>query len=571
MLVNETERIQDCIDCAVERFGHTPEALLPILHAVQQEHRHISSVAMQEIADRLGLHPVEVDSVVSFYHFFESRPLGRYVIRLCNSASCELQGKALIRRMLVNELGVEVGETTPDGRFTLQEVGCIGMCDQGPALMINDRVFTRVSPDTVSQIIRACRRKLPLADLADQVSANPEAGHRGTLTFNDYPLGAGLAAAVKMGRAEIVDRIGAAGLMGRGGAGFPTSVKWNLVAAARDETKYVVCNADEGEPGTFKDRWILSQHPHLLLEGMTIAARAVGAKHGILYLREEYSFLLEGLERAIQARRSEQFLGDDILGEPGFRFDVRVHLGAGAYVCGEETALIESLEGHRGEPRNRPPFPVDTGYAGHPTTVNNVETLAWVPCILAQGVEWFAGQGTPTSKGLKLLSVSGDCAAPGVYEVPYGIPLTELLALVGATDAKAVQVGGASGVCVPAAEFHRTIAPEDLATGGAVLVLGPHRELSRVALGFLEFFAEESCGQCTPCREGIPQLVAGLTSLREGRCSGTRLRELRGLAETLKVASKCGLGQSSPNALLSMIEHFPTEMLQGSPSPLEGR
>ncbi len=236
-------------------------------------------------------------------------------------------------------------------------------------------------------------------------------------------------------------------------------------------------------------------------------------------------------------------------------------MGAGAYVCGEETALIESLEGQRGEPRNRPPFPIDTGYLGNPTIVNNVETFAWVVCILAKGAKWFKDIGTVKSTGLKLFSVSGDCRQPGVYEFPMGITVDELLKRVGGEGAKAVQVGGAAGQCVPAAQFERTIAFEDVPTGGSIIIFGPHRDMLRVAENFLEFFADESCGQCTPCRQGTPKLIEGVKMLQQGHCSMHYLAELRSLGETMQVASKCGLGQMAPNAFLSIVEHFQDEIL----------
>ena len=380
------------------------------------------------------------------------------------------------------------------------------------------------------------------------------------LTFASIAPEAGLEAALAMPRADVIKAIADSGIKGRGGAGFPTGVKWNLAAVVRDARKFVVCNADEGEPGTFKDRVILTEFADLVFEGMTIAGYAIGAAEGIVYLRAEYTYLLPGLEATLAKRRAAGLLGTNAGGREGFHFDVRVQLGAGAYVCGEETALIESLEGQRGEPRNRPPFPVDTGLLGHATAVNNVETLAWAACILAKGAAWFKEHGTDKSTGLKLFSVSGDCEKPGVYEFPMGITVAELLEAVGGTDAKAVQIGGASGHCVPAAGFERTIAYEDIPTGGSVIVFGKERDMLAVARNFLEFFVEESCGQCTPCREGNPTLLAGVEMLAKGCCPPGYLEELCRLGETMQLASKCGLGQSSANAFLSIVKHFGPEI-----------
>jgi [NiFe] hydrogenase diaphorase moiety large subunit len=371
---------------------------------------------------------------------------------------------------------------------------------------------------------------------------------------------AGLKAALAMDRPAIISAIAASGLKGRGGAGFPTSVKWNFAAAAQAGRKYVLCNADEGEPGTFKDRVILMEHADLVFEGMTIAGKAVGAAQGILFLRGEYAYLRGPLEEALARRRARGLLGPDILGS-GLAFDVRIFMGAGAYICGEETALIECLEGFRGEPRNRPPFPVNTGYLGFPSVVNNVETLAWAACILANGADWFRAAGTEQSTGRKLFSVSGDCRRPGVYEFPLGITVAQLLAEVDGADAKAVQIGGAAGQCVPARDFGRTIAFEDIPTGGSVIVFGPGRDMLEVLRNFLEFFVDESCGQCTPCRLGNPKLLEGVELLQAGRCSMAYLEELCALGGTLQVASKCGLGQSSPNAFLSVVAHFREEIM----------
>ena len=384
------------------------------------------------------------------------------------------------------------------------------------------------------------------------------------LTFDTIAPGQGLAAAMAKSRADIIGEVSAANLRGRGGAGFPTGTKWNLAAAARvydGGAKYVVCNADEGEPGTFKDRVLLLDYADLVFEGMTIAARAIGATRGILYLRGEYVYLRPHLEGVLARRRHGGLLGADILGAGSFTFDIEIRMGAGAYVCGEETALIESLEGHRGEPRNRPPFPVNTGFLGQPTVVNNVETLASVSAILANGAAWFKAIGTEKSAGFKLFSVSGDCAQPGVYEFPLGVTVEALLEKVGGSGAKAVQIGGASGVCVPASGFGRRIAFEDAATGGSIIVFGPGRDMLHVAKNFMEFFVEESCGQCTPCRAGNAKLLEGIELLERGACSSAYLKDLLALCETMQLASKCGLGQSSPNAFVSIMTHFQDEIL----------
>ena len=388
----------------------------------------------------------------------------------------------------------------------------------------------------------------------------------GKLTFSSLEPEAGLKAALaEKSPAAVLEIVKQSGLRGRGGAGFPTSLKWDLAAKSEGAKKYVICNADEGEPGTFKDRVILEKFADLVFEGMTIAAGVIGARHGIIYLRSEYTYLRPHLMEVIHRRRKNGLLGRRGEGEGGGKkkidFDIEIFMGSGAYVCGEETALIESLEGQRGEPRNRPPFPIDTGYLGNPTIVNNVETFAWVVCILAKGANWFRKYGTEKSAGYKIFSVSGDCGRPGVYELPLGISVRELLEEVDGLDAKAVQIGGAAGVCVPHSEFDRKIAYEDIPTGGSVIVFGPGRDMLRVAGNFLEFFVDESCGQCTPCRYGVPKLLEGVHMLERGECPMRYLKELCSLGETMQLASKCGLGQMAPSAFLSVVKDFRDEIL----------
>jgi [NiFe] hydrogenase diaphorase moiety large subunit len=332
-----------------------------------------------------------------------------------------------------------------------------------------------------------------------------------------------------------------------------------LTAAAKSEKKFIVCNADESEPGTFKDRVLLMEYPALVFEGMMIGGYTVGAKVGIVYLRAEYEYMLEQLENYLSNMREDNLLGKGILGTD-FSFDISIRLGSGAYVCGEETALIESLEGNRGEPRNRPPFPVNTGYMGYPTSVNNVETLAAVPHIITKGGGWFKKFGTDKSTGSKLFSVSGDCERPGVYELPWGTSVNELLGIVSARNTKAVQVGGASGICIPKSQFDRRLGYEDIPTGGSVIIFNESRNMLHVLKNFMEFFVEESCGQCTPCRIGNVKLLEGIEMIERGNFTFKYINTLKELGKTMQVASKCGLGQSSPNTFISILENFKDEI-----------
>jgi [NiFe] hydrogenase diaphorase moiety large subunit len=496
------------------------------------------------------------------------KPKGNVVIRLCNDVIDEMFGAEQVARAFTEELGIRFGETTPDGKISLEHTPCIGMCDQAPAALINDVVVTYLSSDRAREIVRTLRetgdpRRL-VRRLGDGNNAHPlvysmvhnNVRREGPVVLAPLTPGAALKKAVAMSPVEVINAIKTSRLRGRGGAGFPTGMKWEFTRAADGDRKCVMCNADEGEPGTFKDRVILTEHPDLVFEGMTIAGYAIGAELGIVYLRAEYAYLRAFLESVLHARRAQNLLGRNILGKPGVHFDIRIQMGAGAYVCGEETAMISSCEGQRGDPKTRPPFPAQKGYLGMPTTVNNVETFCCVARILDNGPGWFADIGSRGSTGTKLLSVSGDCSSPGVYEVPFGIKLCDLLTMVGAEDAQAVQMGGPAGRMVPPAEFQRTICYDDLATGGSVMVFGPNRNILKVALKFVEFFLEESCGYCTPCRVGTALMRRKLEAIVEGRGETGDLEYLQELGGTMKLTSQCGLGQTAANPVLTTIQAF---------------
>ncbi len=380
------------------------------------------------------------------------------------------------------------------------------------------------------------------------------------ILFGEYISGVGLKKALSLKPDEVVNEVKESGLRGRGGAGFPTGLKWEFALKEKADEKYVICNADEGEPGTFKDRKLLMEQPEKVIEGLTIAGYAIGANQGFIYLRGEYVYLLKTLEKAVEGLKKQNLLGKNILNS-GFDFDIEIRLGAGAYVCGEEFALIESMNGYRGEPRNKPPFPTQKGFRDKPTVVNNVETLCFIPYIISKGADWFKSFGTEGSAGTKLFSVSGDVEHPGVYELELGITLNELLEAVGAKNPRAVQVGGASGVCVAKKDFDKPISFQGLPPGGSIVVFGEDRDMLKVLKNFLEFFVEESCGQCTPCREGNFRLLEGVNMLEKGECSVRYVRELLTLCEVMKTSSKCGLGQTSPNCFLTILENFKDEIL----------
>jgi len=360
--------------------------------------------------------------------------------------------------------------------------------------------------------------------------------------------------AIKEDPGTIVQKIIDSGLRGRGGAGFPTGLKWKGAQEASGGTKYVVCNADEGEPGTFKDRRILDEQADKVITGMALCARAVGAAEGSIYLRGEYNFLLDKLNATCDTWNT-------IFKDKGLAFKVCVKSGSGAYVCGEETALFESMEGKRGEPRNKPPFPVIAGYMDEPTVINNVETLAYAAMIIADGPESFKAIGTRDSMGGKVFSVSGDASVKGIFELPLGMNLQEFVDLFGDDDTKAVQVGGSSGVCVPRKDFADTIIGfEGVPTGGSMMLFNGTRSMYHVLENFLEFFEEESCGQCTPCRVGCQQLLKGIKAVRSAEKPLSYIEKLRDLARVMSSASKCGLGQSLVNPFNSITQHFREEI-----------
>ena len=388
-----------------------------------------------------------------------------------------------------------------------------------------------------------------------------EKGNRkGDIIFSSYTNGDGIKKALSLLRENILLELKESKLKGRGGAGFPVSTKWMLAAAAVSDEKYIICNADEGEPGTFKDRVLLYEYPELIFDGMVIAGYTIGAQKGIVYLRGEYEHALKPLQDYLETMRKDNLLGKNIVGVKDFNFEIEIFLGASAYVCGEETALIESLEGHRGEARNRPPYPVNTGFKGKPTSVNNVETLCCIPHIILNGGKWFSKFGTKLSTGTKLFSISGDCEKPDVYELPWGITINEILEIAGAKNTKAVQVGGASGYCIPKSQFNRKLAYEDLSTGGSIIIFDESRNMLKILKNFMEFFVEESCGQCTPCRIGNIKLLEGVNMIEKGEYTFAYLTKLKELGKTMQIASKCGLGQSSPNSFISILENFKDEI-----------
>jgi [NiFe] hydrogenase diaphorase moiety large subunit len=562
----------------VEAFGGDPGRLLDILQAVQHRFGHVGEAAVVAVAEGVGLHAVEVRSTLSFYAFMNGEPRGRYRIRLSKTPVSLIKGAEAVAKAFEAAVGVSLGETSADGLFTVEWTSDIGLGDQEPAALVNGLVLTLLTPADVPGIIetlRACAtegatRRYPLDDLRllalPNARVRPSLARAGPLLSGPVEAGAGIKAALAMPPDQVIETVTKARLLGRGGAGFPTGLKWRMTRKAAGYEHYIVCNADEGEPGTFKDRVLLSDFPDLVLDGMTIAGYALGGREGLLYLRGEYAYLRGALEARLAQRRRDGLLGKAILGREGFDFDIRLQLGAGAYICGEESSLLDSLEGKRGSPRDRPPYPTDRGYLGQPTAIDNVETLACAARILERGAAWFTSLGTEKSTGTKLLSISGDCPRPGVYEVPFGVTVNDILDLVGAPEAICVQVSGPSGQAVAPKDFGRRLAYEDLSTGGSTMVFGPGRDVLDIALQFADFFVDESCGYCTPCRVGTHQLKAAMETILAGRATLADIVATQALAEMVERMSRCGLGQTAPNPILTTMLNFP-ELYEARLSP----
>jgi len=546
------------IEEIIRDTGNDRTRLLDVLQAVRQNYGFVSNDALQAIAVGLRMPAVEVEDTLSFYAFLNRTPKGRFQIRLSKTPVSLMKGAADVAYAFCAATGAPLGGTSPDNQFTVEWTSDIGMADQEPSALINTTVFNSLKPADVPAIVSALRLQGDPAKLQN-AGVRPSLTQAGPVIFSQEAAktGDGIRAALTLSPEDVIKEISKAKLRGRGGAGFPTALKWKYCRGAKGKAHYVVCNADEGEPGTFKDRLLLIDKPDLVFDGMTIAAYAIGAKDGIVYLRGEYAYLWEPLQRVLDDRSKAGLLGCNVCGHEGFDFNIRIQLGAGAYICGEESALLESLEGKRGAPRDRPPFPTDHGYLEQPTAVDNVETYACAIRILERGSNWFTTYGTPESTGTKLLSVSGDCPRPGVYEVAFGVTINEFLDLVGAPEAVFVQVGGPSGQSVAPKDFGRRIAFEDLATGGSMMVFGPGRDVLDIALQFTDFFVDESCGWCTPCRVGTTLLKKQLEKIVARRGTLSDVVAMETLANTVMRMSRCGLGQSSVNPILTTIRNFP--------------
>ena len=596
------------------RSGHGGRAarerrdlLLPALHAVQDRVGWVSEGALNYICQRLTVPPADAWGVVTFYHLFATEPRPLTVAHVCDDLACRLRGSEELCAALEQELG-PAGKARARGDGTWLRSPCLGLCERAPAALVVHAGPTRetatfgpvrealtvvraMEGDTTELFtapavrLQALRRSVPQAG-SPGLKLLARVGAVDPTSLDAYRRSGGYRAldrAVDAGPAAVLAELTASKLVGRGGAAFPAGRKWEAVARAAEKTRYVICNADESEPGTFKDRVLLEEDPFAIVEAMTIAGFTCGAEKGFIYLRGEYPQAEVRLRQAITLARAEGLLGDDVsgVGSGGFRFDIEIRRGAGAYICGEETALFESIEGKRGEPRSKPPFPVEVGLFGKPTLVNNVETLANVPWILLEGAETFRASGTAESSGTKLFCVSGEVNRPGLYETPFGSTLGQILELAGGVTGgralRAVLVGGAAGSFVGPDRldmpltFEGTRAAGTTLGSGVVLVYGEGADLGDALVRIAEFFRHESCGQCVPCRVGTVRQLELLQRLQHRKPIGDRRQELElfaELAQAMRDASICGLGQTASTAVasaLALFDPFPGVSSPGAP------
>jgi [NiFe] hydrogenase diaphorase moiety large subunit len=533
--------------------------LLNYLWSIQNSNGYIRDEDVKSCASILDISEIELEGVISFYHFFHRKPAGKHIIYLNNSIVSEVKGFERIREAFERETGGRFGGVDPSGQFGLYETACIGLSDVEPAALIDFHPFTNLNSMKVRSIIASLKQGKDPAEICDEVPDHVryKPSDDKAIFLRDYHPGTSVYKLPKMSPEAVIEEIKKSGLKGLGGAFFPTGLKWEFCRKEKDTPKYIICNADEGEPGTFKDRVLLQLYPGLILEGMIIAGYVTGATEGYVYLRAEYMWMKKEMEETIQYFRRRGLLGKDIAGIKGFDFDIRLQMGAGAYVCGEETALMNSLEGKRGEPRSKLSFPTEKGLFNKPTIINNVETFAAAGRIIELGAEHFLKTGTPDSPGTKLISVSGDCHLPGIYEIEWGTPVSELLEMCEADDPYFIQSSGPSGDCISSKEIHRKIHFKDLKCGGSFMIFNRNRDILEILRNFTDFFKHESCGICTPCRAGNFLVQRKLEKLKRGLAFQSDLDDIRKWGNIITVNSRCGLGKMSTNALTLALDKFP--------------
>jgi NADH-quinone oxidoreductase subunit F len=565
MTLTETASLRTAIEPYIP-LGRS--GLLPALHAAQKLYGWVSEEVATEIARSLHVPLADVHGVIEFYSLFYNEPTAKRVIRVCTDVACGLKGGDGILHHLCEHHGLKPGQTKPDLSLTIEPSPCLGLCELAPVALVGDEAETNI--DLKNNKYELGRPPSLVYGSIRLLTANCGNGTTSLEKHGEY---AALKKAKSMQPPDVIAEVKASGLVGRGGAAFPTGIKWEGAAKAEADQKYVICNADESEPGTFKDRILLLDDPHRTIEGMCIAAYAIGASKGYLYIRGEYPYIVPVLENALKEARDAGYLGTD--------FDIEIRVGAGAYICGEETALFESIEGKRGFPRVKPPFPTTHGVFGKPTVINNVETLCNVPLIVAKGSAEYRTIGTEKSPGPKLFCVSGDVAKPGLYEVPFGVTLRELLEMAGGVAGgkklQSVLFGGAAGAFATTEHLDVKMTFEDLRGvglplgSGVVMVFDETRDMRRVLKSLGHFFAHESCGKCYPCQMGTQRQKEILDRVASGKILEGDFVRLQDVGWTMTDASLCGLGQTAASAVLSAMKLWPELFVEGQTSKVEGQ
>jgi NADH-quinone oxidoreductase subunit F len=567
-------------------------ALIPMLMYAQDEFGYITEDIIHEIARRLDLHPVQVEETLEYYSMLHRRPVGKHHVQVCTNVACMLRGGTELLEHAKKRLEIGNRETTKDGMFSLEEVECIGACTGAPAMQVNYDFYENVTTRNFDRLIEELDKGQHPAPVPSTSGALHERNNLETPLISkrwgiqdsrkiDVALQLGayqaLDKALKQFTPEqLIDEVKKSNLRGRGGAGFSTGMKWSFVPKNSPKPKYVICNADESEPGSCKDRPLMEMDPHQLIEGIIIAGRAIDAHRGFIYIRGEYRYVLDIVETAIEEAYSRGYLGKNILGS-GFDFDLLIHTGAGAYECGEESALMESLEGKRGNPRIKPPFPAVVGLYGCPTIINNVETLSAVPAIILEGGEAYANRGTPKNGGTRLLCVSGHVNKPGIYEIPLGMNMKKFLEEVaggvrGGKKLKAIIPGGSSCPLFKADEIDIAMDYDSVAKAGSMLgsggmvVIDEDTCMVDMARRIMHFYAHESCGWCIPCREGTAWLQKTLDRFHAGYGRQEDIGLIGDLASNMLGRTFCPLGDAAAMPTISIVKKFRNEFedhLQG--------
>jgi NADH-quinone oxidoreductase subunit F len=560
-------------------------ALIPMMMYAQDEFGYVSDEMIEEIAKRLDLRTVEVEETLEYYSMLRRKPMGKYHVQVCTNVACMLRGGYEILDQAKKRLEIGHKETTKDGVFSLEEVECIGACTGAPAIQVNYDFYENLTTKQFDRIIEefdAGKKPTPVGvisgalherDPQETVLISALWGIKDSRKIDVYLQNGGYRALEKalkqMTPETIIEEVKKSNLRGRGGAGFPTGMKWSFVPKDSPKARYVICNADESEPGTCKDRPLMEMDPHQLIEGMIIAGRAIGAHRGFIYIRGEYRYVLDLVDEAIAEAYQRGYLGQNILGS-GFDYDLLIHTGAGAYECGEESALMESLEGKRGYPRIKPPFPAVVGLYGCPTIINNVETLSAVPAIIREGGEAYANRGTPKNGGTRLLCVAGHVNKPGIYEIPLGMNMKKFIyemagGIPNGKKLKAVIPGGSSCPLLAADEIDLPMDYDSVAKAGSMLgsggmvVMDEDTCMVDMARRIMHFYAHESCGWCIPCREGTTWLRKMLERFHAGFGRTEDIDMVGELAKNMLGRTFCPLGDAAAMPTISIVEKFRSE------------